>query len=84
MLFTFVLAGGRVQAVRCGAGSFLFCRVAFCFAGMLFESQNHPWERIFISRDEISRGESSLGENFHRDENSGEESSLREDFHQQG
>ena len=39
---------------------------AFCFAGLLFESQNHPWERIFISRDEISRGESSLGENFHR------------------
>ena len=28
--------------------------------------ENHPWERIFISRDEISGGESSLGENFHQ------------------
>ena len=39
---------------------------AFGFEGMLFRPQNHPWERIFISRDEISRGESSLGENFHQ------------------
>ena len=30
--------------------------------------KNHPWERIFICRDEIS----------------GEESSLREDFYSQG
>ena len=26
--------------------------------------KNHPWERIFIRRDEISEEESSLGENF--------------------
>jgi len=37
---------------------------AFCFEGMLFRPQNHPWERIFISRDEISGEESSLGEDF--------------------
>ena len=35
---------------------------------MKLAEQNHLWERIFISRDEIS----------------GEESSLREDFYQQG
>ena len=29
--------------------------------------ENHPWERNFIGRDEISRGESSLGEDFHRE-----------------
>ena len=27
--------------------------------------KNHPWERIFIRRDEISEEESSLGENFY-------------------
>jgi len=27
--------------------------------------KNHPWERILIRRDEISEGESSLGENFY-------------------
>ena len=26
--------------------------------------KNHLWERIFIRRDEISGGESSLGEDF--------------------
>ena len=31
-----------------------------CAAG-----KNHPWERIFICRDEIIEGESSLGENFY-------------------
>lgn len=40
---------------------------AFCFeGGVLFEPQNHPWERIFIGRDEISGEESSLREDFHR------------------
>ena len=38
---------------------------AFCFAGLLFEPQNHLCERIFIRRDEISRRESSLRENFY-------------------
>ena len=28
--------------------------------------KNHPWERIFIGRDEISGAESSLGENFYQ------------------
>ena len=27
--------------------------------------KNHLWERIFIRRDEISGGESSLGEDFY-------------------
>ena len=26
--------------------------------------KNHPWERIFVGRDEISEEESSLGEDF--------------------
>ena len=26
---------------------------------------NHLWERIFIRRDEINEGESSLGEDFY-------------------
>jgi len=39
---------------------------AFCFEGMLFRPQNHPREKIFIGRDEISGAESSLGENFHQ------------------
>ena len=47
--------------------------------------KNHPWKRIFVSRDEISGDESSLEENFvSRDEISGEESSLGEDFCRQG
>ena len=47
--------------------------------------KNHPWERILIRRDEISRDESSLEENFAgRDEISEEESSLGEDFYPQG
>ncbi len=47
--------------------------------------KNHPWERIFIRRDETSGGESSLREIFiRRDEISGEESSLREDSYPQG
>ena len=33
--------------------------------GMKLVGENHPWERNFISRDEISRGESSLREDFH-------------------
>ena len=39
---------------------------AFCFEGMLFRPQNHPREKIFIGRDEISGEESSLGEDFVR------------------
>ena len=27
--------------------------------------KNHPWKRIFVGRDEISEGESSLEENFY-------------------
>jgi len=27
--------------------------------------KNHPWERIFIRRDEIGEEESSLGEDFY-------------------
>ena len=27
--------------------------------------ENHPWERIYIRRDEISEEESSLGENLY-------------------
>ena len=47
--------------------------------------KNHLWEKIFIRRDEISEGKSSLGEDFfRRDEISGEESSLGEDFYPQG
>ena len=33
-------------------------------AGMKSTGKNHPWERIFTSRDEINREESSLRENF--------------------
>ena len=35
----------------------------FLFAGMKSARKNHPWERIFIRRDEISEEESSLEEN---------------------
>ena len=52
---------------------------------MKFAKKNHPCERIFISRDESTREESSLREIFiGKDESTGEESSLREIFHQQG
>jgi len=32
---------------------------------MKLAGENHPWERNFIGRDEISRRESSLREDFH-------------------
>ena len=52
---------------------------------MKLAGENHPRERIFIWRDEISRGESSLEEIFiGRDEISRGESSLEEKFHRQG
>ncbi len=38
----------------------------FLSAGMQLARKNHPWERIFVGRDEIGEGESSLGENFCR------------------
>ena len=57
----------------------------FSSAEMKFAKKNHPCERIFISRDESTREESSLREIFiGKDESTGEESSLREIFHQQG
>lgn len=34
--------------------------------GMKLAGENHPWERIFIWRDETSRRKSSLREDFHR------------------
>ena len=37
----------------------------FLSAGMNLARKNHPWKKIFIGRDEISREESSLRENFH-------------------
>ena len=37
----------------------------FLSAGMKSSRENHPWERIFIRRDEISGEESSLGEDFY-------------------
>ena len=44
--------------------------------------KNHPWEKIFIHRDEMSGGKSSLREILiGRDEISGEESSLGENFY---
>ena len=47
--------------------------------------KNHLWERVFIRRDEISGGKSSLEEDFfRRDEISGEESSLEVNFYPQG
>ena len=94
MLFTFVLAGGRVQAVWYGAGCFLLWEDAlptaesslredfyrqgwnqwsriipgrgFCSVGMKSVEKNHLWERILFGRDEISGEESSLRENFYR------------------
>ena len=47
------------------------CRVCipereFLSAGMKFAGKIHPCERIFIGRDEICRGESSLREDFYR------------------
>ena len=36
----------------------------FLSAGMQSAEKNHPGERFFIRRDEISEEESSLGENF--------------------
>ena len=33
--------------------------------GMKSAGKNHLWERIFIRRDEIIEGESSLGEDFY-------------------
>jgi hypothetical protein len=33
---------------------------------MKFAGENHPWKKIFIGRDEISREESSLKEDFHQ------------------
>ena len=57
----------------------------FLSAGMKFAGENHPCERIFIGRDDISEEESSLRENsVCRDEISRGESSLRENFHRQG
>ena len=54
-------------------------------AGMKSARKNHPWERIFIGRDEISGEESSRKEIFvGRDEIGEEESSLREIFYPQG
>ena len=38
----------------------------FLSVGMKSAEKNHLWERIFISRDEISGAESSLGEDFVR------------------
>ena len=35
----------------------------FLLAGMKSAEKNHPWERIFIGRDEISEEESSPEEN---------------------
>ena len=47
--------------------------------------KNHPWERFFIGRDEISKEESSLREDFiRRDETSEEKSSLGENFYPLG
>ena len=47
--------------------------------------ENHPCERFFVRRDEISGEESSLREVFIcRDEIIEGESSLREDFYPQG
>ena len=37
----------------------------FLPVGMKSARKNHPWERIFAGRDEISREESSLEENFY-------------------
>ena len=37
----------------------------FISAGMKSARKNHPWERIYIRRDEISGEESSMGENFY-------------------
>ena len=34
-------------------------------AGMKSAGKNHLWERIFVVRDEIREGESSLEENFY-------------------
>ena len=57
----------------------------FLLAEMQSAEKNHPGERFFIRRDEISEEESSLGEDFiGRDETSEEESSLGEDFYPQG
>ena len=47
-----------------------------------FAPKNHPWERIFICRDEISGGESSLRKDFYlQDEISEGKSSLRKEFY---
>ena len=37
----------------------------FLSTGMKSAGNNHPWKRIFIHRDDISRDESSLQENFY-------------------
>ena len=61
---------GVVQDAFCFAGLLFRPQIiperGFSSAGMKLAGKNHPWERIFVSRDEISRGESSLGENFHQ------------------
>lgn len=45
--------GGRIISGR-----------GFLLIGMKSVGENHLWERFFIRRDEISGGESSLGEIF--------------------
>ena len=55
------------------------------FGGEESARRKHPWERILVRRDEISREESSLEEDvFRRDEICEGEASLREDFYPQG
>ena len=51
---------------RCFSGRRIIPERGFCSAGMKSAEKNHPWEEIFISRDEISGAESSLGGNSYR------------------
>ena len=50
--------------MTCAAGRIIPER-EFLSAGMKSSRENHPWERIFIRRDEIIEGESSLREDFY-------------------
>ena len=53
---------GRMQ--ECNQRERIILGRDFLSAGMQSAEKNHPGERFFIRRDEISEEESSLGENF--------------------
>ena len=65
------ISGGRESSLgeifypqRCNQRGRIILEREFLLAEMKSARENHPWERIFAGRDEISGEESSLRENF--------------------